>query len=196
MVNKVRLAVFASGRGTNLAALQTAIIQQDLPAQIVRVIVDQRQAGALAIAAKWNLPARLIDYRQYSSKRAAEAAILDQLAHDRVQGILLAGYMRILSPTMVHAYAGKIINLHPALLPAFPGRQSILDAYQAGVSQTGVTVHFVDDGVDTGQIIAQQTVIRHPDDQLSDLENRIHQVEHQLYPQVLAALLEKGVFTK
>ncbi|CAH1850932.1 phosphoribosylglycinamide formyltransferase [Convivina intestini] len=196
MVNKVRLAVFASGQGTNLDALQTAIIQRDLPAQIVRVIVDQRQAGALAIAAKWNLPARLVDYRQYSSKRAAEAAILDQLAHDQVQGILLAGYMRILSPTMVHAYAGKIINLHPALLPAFPGRQSILDAYQAGVSQTGVTVHFVDDGVDTGQIIAQQTVIRHPDDQLSDLENRIHQVEHQLYPQVLAALLEKGVFTK
>lgn len=196
MVNKVRLAVFASGQGTNLDALQTAIIQRDLPAQIVRVIVDQRQAGALAIAAKWNLPARLVDYRQYSSKRAAEAAILDQLAHDQVQGILLAGYMQILSPTMVHTYAGKIINLHPALLPAFPGRQSILDAYQAGVSQTGVTVHFVDDGVDTGQIIAQQTVIRHPDDQLSDLENRIHQVEHQLYPQVLAVLLEKGVFTK
>ncbi|CAH1851625.1 phosphoribosylglycinamide formyltransferase [Convivina praedatoris] len=196
MVKKIRLAVFASGRGTNLAALQTAIVQKDLPAQIVRVIVDQRQAGAFEIAAKWNLPARLVDYRQYSNKSAAEEAILDQLAQDQVQGILLAGYMRILSPTMVHAYAGKIINLHPALLPAFPGRQSILDAYQAGVNQTGVTVHFVDDGVDTGQIIAQQRVIRYPDDQLSDLENRIHQVEHQLYPQVLAELLEKGVFTK
>lgn len=196
MVRKVRLAVFASGTGTNFQALYDAILQRQLDAEIVRLIVDKSSAGALNLAKLFGVPATFIKYSTYDSKPAAEQAILDQLADDHVDGILLAGYMRILTPKLIDVYAGKIINLHPAMLPAFPGRHSILDAFEAGVETTGVTVHFVDNGIDTGKIIAQQAVPRYPDDTLLDLETRIHQVEHVLYPNTLEQLLNKGVFLK
>lgn len=196
MVRKVRLAVFASGTGTNFQALYDAILQRQLEAEIVRLIVDKSSAGALNLAKLFGVPATFIKYSTYDSKPAAEQAILDQLADDQVDGILLAGYMRILTPKLIDAYAGKIINLHPAMLPAFPGRHSILDAFEAGVDTTGVTVHYVDNGIDTGQIIAQQAVPRYPEDTLLDLETRIHQVEHVLYPYTLEQLLNEGVFLK
>ncbi|QEA51312.1 phosphoribosylglycinamide formyltransferase [Leuconostoc lactis] len=196
MVRKVRLAVFASGTGTNFQALYDAILQRQLEAEIVRLIVDKSSAGALNLAKLFGVSATFIKYSTYDSKPAAEQAILDQLADDQVDGILLAGYMRILTPKLIDAYAGKIINLHPAMLPAFPGRHSILDAFEAGVDTTGVTVHYVDNGIDTGQIIAQQAVPRYPEDTLLDLETRIHQVEHVLYPNTLEQLLNEGVFLK
>lgn len=194
MVKKVRLAVFASGTGTNFQALHDAILQRQLNAEIVRLIVDKSTAGALNLAKLFGVPATVIKYSDYDTKSLAEQVILEQLIKDDVNGILLAGYMRILTPKLIDAYPGKIINLHPAMLPQFPGRHSILDAYEAGVGETGVTVHFVDSGVDTGTIIDQQSVPRLPEDTLLALETRIHNVEHVLYPNTLEQLLNKGVF--
>lgn len=191
---KARLAVFASGTGTNFSALQEAIVDKDLPAEIVLVVVDHQDAPVIERAAKWNIPVFKVRYPSYESKAAAEQAIVTELQAHQVDGILLAGYMRILTETLLSAFPQKIVNLHPALLPKFPGRHSILDAYEAGVRQTGVTVHFIDNGIDTGPAIAQQAVPRLPEDSLEDLTERIHAVEHELYPAVLADLLEKGVF--
>ncbi|CAK1247293.1 Folate-dependent phosphoribosylglycinamide formyltransferase PurN (PurN) [Fructobacillus cardui] len=191
---KARLAVFASGTGTNFSALQEAIVDKDLPAEIVLVVVDHQDAPVIERAAKWNIPVFKVWYLSYENKAAAEQAIVAELQAHQVDGILLAGYMRILTETLLSAFPQKIVNLHPALLPKFPGRHSILDAYEAGVRQTGVTVHFIDNGIDTGPAIAQQAVPRLPEDSLEDLTERIHAVEHELYPAVLADLLEKGVF--
>lgn len=191
---KARLAVFASGTGTNFSALQEAIVNQGLPAKIVLVVVDHQDAPVIQRAAKWAIPVFKVRYPSYENKAAAEQAIVAELQEHQVDGILLAGYMRILTETLLCAFPQKIVNLHPALLPKFPGRHSILDAYEAGVVETGVTVHFIDNGIDTGPAIAQQAVPRMPEDSLADLTERIHAVEHELYPAVLADLLEKGVF--
>ncbi|API71789.1 MULTISPECIES: phosphoribosylglycinamide formyltransferase [Leuconostoc] len=196
MVRKVRLAVFASGTGTNFQALNDAILQRGLNAEIVRLIVDKSTAGALNLAKLFGIPATAIKYSNYETKTEAEQVIINQLKTDQVDGILLAGYMRILTPKLIDAYSGKIINLHPAMLPNFPGRHSILDAFEAGVSETGVTVHFVDNGIDTGEIIAQEAVPILINDTIDILETRIHNVEHVLYPNTLAKLIDEGVFLK
>ncbi|MCT4381888.1 phosphoribosylglycinamide formyltransferase [Leuconostoc suionicum] len=196
MVRKVRLAVFASGTGTNFQALNDAILQRGLNAEIVRLIVDKSTAGALNLAKLFGIPATAIKYSNYETKTEAEQIIINQLKTDQVDGILLAGYMRILTPKLIDAYSGKIINLHPAMLPNFPGRHSILDAFKAGVSETGVTVHLVDDGIDTGEIIAQEAVPILINDTIDILETRIHNVEHVLYPNTLAKLIDEGVFLK
>ncbi|MGO0154537.1 phosphoribosylglycinamide formyltransferase [Leuconostoc mesenteroides] len=196
MVRKIRLAVFASGTGTNFQALNDAILQRDLNAEIVRLIVDKSTAGALNLAKIFGIPATAIKYSDYETKLEAEQVIINQLKTDQVDGILLAGFMRILTPKLIDAYPGKIINLHPAMLPKFPGRQSILDAFEAGVTETGVTVHFVDNGIDTGEIIAQEAVQIYDDDTLDLLETRIHNLEHVLYPNTLAKLIDEGVFLK
>ncbi|WP_273708650.1 phosphoribosylglycinamide formyltransferase [Leuconostoc mesenteroides] len=196
MVRKVNLAVFASGTGTNFQALNDAILQRNLNAEIVRLIVDKSTAGALNLAKLFGIPATAIKYSNYETKIEAEQVIINQLKTDQVDGILLAGYMRILTPKLIDAYSGKIINLHPAMLPKFPGRHSILDAFEAGVSETGVTVHFVDNGIDTGEIIAQEAVPILVNDTIDLLETRIHNVEHVLYPNTLAKLIDEGVFLK
>lgn len=196
MVRKVRLAVFASGTGTNFQALNDAILQRGLNTEIVRLIVDKSTAGALNLAKLFGIPATAIKYSNYETKTEAEQVIINQLKTDQVDGILLAGYMRILTPKLIDAYSGKIINLHPAMLPNFPGRHSILDAFEAGVSETGVTVHFVDNGIDTGEIIAQEAVPILINDTIDILETRIHNVEHVLYPNTLAKLIDEGVFLK
>ncbi|MDC2805463.1 phosphoribosylglycinamide formyltransferase [Leuconostoc suionicum] len=196
MVRKVRLAVFASGTGTNFQALNDAILQRGLNAEIVRLIVDKSTAGALNLAKLFGIPATAIKYSNYETKTEAEQIIINQLKTDQVDGILLAGYMRILTPKLIDAYSGKIINLHPAMLPNFTGRHSILDAFEAGVSETGVTVHFVDNGIDTGEIIAQEAVPILMNDTIDILETRIHNVEHVLYPNTLAKLIDEGVFLK
>ena len=196
MVRKVNLAVFASGTGTNFQALNDAILQRNLNAEIVRLIVDKSTAGALNLAKLFGIPATAIKYSNYETKTEAEQVIINQLKTDQVDGILLAGYMRILTPKLIDAYSGKLIILHPAMLPKFPGRHSILDAFEAGVSETGVTVHFVDNGIDTGEIIAQEAVPILVNDTIDLLETRIHNVEHVLYPNTLAKLIDEGVFLK
>ncbi|MFT9267740.1 phosphoribosylglycinamide formyltransferase [Oenococcus sp.] len=195
MTAPIRLAVFASGKGTNFSAL-AAFIEQELPqAQIVRLIVDHAHVPVIDRAAKHDVPVSVIKYSAYADKSAAEKAILAILNKDQVQGILLAGFMRIIGPDLLAAFPNRIINIHPALLPSFPGRQGIADAFDYGVKVTGVTIHFVDSGVDSGKIIAQTAVPIADGETLAEVETHIHEVEHRLYPQTLKKLIKKGVFT-
>jgi len=184
-----RIAIFASGTGTNFSALQAAIGQRKIPAEIVLLVCDQANAPVIQRAEAAGVPVLVINYRDFATKAAAETVILASLRDHQVAAILLAGYMRIVGKTLLTAYPHRIINLHPALLPKFPGRQGIADAFAAGVSETGVTVHFIDAGIDTGQIIRQQVIAVGPSDTLASLTERIHQVEHDLYPDVLAELI-------
>lgn len=187
-----RIAVFASGNGTNFSALQAAIVQRPIPAEIVLLVCDQRDAPVIQRAQSAGIPVLVVDYRQYPTKTAAERQILTALQTYQVSAVLLAGYMRIVGEVLLTAYPHRIINLHPALLPNFPGKQGIADALAAGVSKTGVTVHFIDAGIDTGEIIGQRVVSIHSDDSLESLATRIHQVEHQFYPDMLAELIASG----
>jgi len=187
-----QLAVFASGNGTNFTALQTAIVERQLPVEIGLLVCDQPGAPVLQRAQAAKVPILVVDFKEYANKAAAEAIILTALQAHHVEAILLAGYMRIIGATLLTAFPHRIINLHPALLPKFPGRQSIEDAFAAGVTETGVTIHYIDAGIDTGQIIDQRSVPIKPTDTLASLATRIHQVEHQFYPDVLQALINEG----
>lgn len=189
-----RLAVMASGNGTNFAALLAYIKQAKLPVEIVRLVVDHDDVKVIDLAKEAQVPVFTIIYKDYPNRETAEKQILQQLADDEIDGILLAGYMRILTPQFVKVYPQKIINIHPALLPSFPGRHGIDDAYNYGVKVTGVTIHFVNDGVDSGKIIAQEPVRIEDDDSLDSLEAKIHAVEHKLYPKTLQKLIKEGVF--
>lgn len=189
-----RLAVMASGNGTNFAALLAYIKQAKLPVEIVRLVVDHDDVKVIDLAKEAQVPVFTINYKDYPNRETAEKQILQQLADDEIDGILLAGYMRILTPQFVKVYPQKIINIHPALLPSFPGRHGIDDAYNYGVKVTGVTIHFVNDGVDSGKIIAQEPVRIEDDDSLDSLEAKIHTVEHKLYPKTLQKLIKEGVF--
>lgn len=184
-----RVAIFVSGNGTNFEAL----MQASLPMDVVMLVCDHDNVPVIERAAKYHVPVVLSQVKKGVSKIQRETQLLTQLRAAKVEAILLAGYMRIVGTTLLAAYPRRIVNIHPALLPSFPGRTGIEDAFAAGVKVTGVTIHFVDAGVDSGPIIAQEPVRRYDDDQLSDLETRIHEVEHQLYPKTVRNLIEKGV---
>ncbi|SYW07432.1 phosphoribosylglycinamide formyltransferase [Oenococcus oeni] len=194
-MNPIRLAVFASGNGTNFTALVNYVKKQLPNVEIVRLIVDHKNAFVIQRAKKLEIPSTYIDYRKFKDKAAAETEIIGRLKEDQVSGILLAGFMRIIGPDLLLAFPNRIINIHPALLPSFPGRHGIEDAFEYGVKVTGVTIHYVDNGVDSGEIIAQAPVRIKESDNLESLEKRIHRLEHRLYPQTLRQLIKKGVFT-
>lgn len=185
-----KIAVFASGTGSNFDALQAKFVDPASGVTIAVMVCDHADAPVVAKAHAAGIPVVLVNYKAAGSKAAAEQSIIDQLPP--VDLIVLAGYMRILGATLLAAYPGKIINLHPALLPSFPGRTGIEDAYDYGVKVTGVTVHYVDAGVDSGTIIAQEPVRILPGQSLADLETAIHAVEHQLLPATVLSLIEKG----
>ncbi|WP_367294725.1 phosphoribosylglycinamide formyltransferase [Levilactobacillus yonginensis] len=189
-----RLAVFASGTGTNFSALNQAIKDRQIPAEIVLLVCDHEQAPVVQRARVAQIQTLIVDFHAYPTKAAAEEQILQKLKASQVEAILLAGYMRIVGPTLLRGYPHRILNLHPALLPNFPGRHGVEDALAAGVRETGVTVHFIDAGVDTGEIIAQRVVPINTDDTVTSLATRIHAAEHDLYPTVLQRLIDEGVF--
>jgi phosphoribosylglycinamide formyltransferase-1 len=181
-VRKTRLAVFVSGSGTNLQAIIDAGIQS---VEIVLVLSNNPDAYALERAKKHGIPAEAADHKNYSGREEYEKHVLELLEPYNVDLIALAGYMRILSPRFVRAYKNRIINIHPAILPSFPGMHAAKQALESGVKFTGCTVHFVDEGVDTGPIILQAVVpVRDGDDEESLLE-RIHEEEHRIYPEAL-----------
>ena len=140
-------------------------------------------------AKKLQVPAYAFELKEFENKAAYEQAIIDLLDEHEIDLVCLAGYMIIVGPTLLAAYEGRIINIHPAYLPEFPGAHGIEDAWNAGVEQSGVTIHWVDSGVDTGQIIDQVRVPRLADDTLDSFETRIHETEYQLYPKVIQSLL-------
>jgi phosphoribosylglycinamide formyltransferase-1 len=187
MDKKTRLAVFVSGNGTNLQAIIDAEINS---VDIVVVLSNNPDAYAIQRAKKHNIPVEVIDHKRYSSREEFEQEILNMLEPYGVDLIALAGFMRILSPLLVRSYKNRIMNLHPALLPLFPGVHAAKQALDFGVKFTGCTVHFVDEGVDTGPIILQAVVPIHDSDTEEDLLDRIHKEEHRIYPEAIRLFAE------
>lgn len=187
-----RLAVFASGTGSNYDALQKAVEQGSLNAEIALLVCDKPHAAVVEKARANGVDTFIFEPKQFSNKIAFETEIVKQLQKKGVEWLILAGYMRIVGETLLHAYEGKMINIHPSLLPAFPGLDAIGQALEAGVKVTGVTIHYVDAGMDTGKIIAQEAVSITDDMAKSDLQSAIQRVEHTLYPTTIQKLIRKG----
>ncbi|MCA9677982.1 MAG: phosphoribosylglycinamide formyltransferase [Kofleriaceae bacterium] len=185
----MRVAVLVSGRGTNLQALLDAEARGELaPAEIVCVVSNRPGAAALERARAAGKPAITIDHKAFADRAGFEDALLEALAGHGADAVVLAGFMRVLTPRFVDAYPSRIVNTHPALSPAFPGTDAAGQALRHGVKLTGVTVHFVDAGVDTGPIIAQRAVPVLPGDDAATLQHRIQAEEHRLLPRVVRAL--------
>jgi phosphoribosylglycinamide formyltransferase-1 len=189
----MRIAVFASGSGSNFQALAEAIRRDGIPAAIDLVICDKPSAYVLERAKSFGIDTFVFRPKDYPSREAYEAKILEELNRRGIDLIVLAGYMRLVTSVLVEPYYGRMINIHPALLPAFPGTNGIRQALDYGVKITGVTVHFVDGGMDTGPIIAQQAVEVEPGDTEETLAARVHAAEHQLLPRVVRWIAEGRV---
>ena len=176
-----KIAVFASGNGSNFQ-----VIAEQFPVEFV--FSDHRDAYVLERAEKLGVTAHTFELKEFDNKAAYEEAIVALLKKYDIDLVCLAGYMKIVGPTLLAAYEGRIINIHPAYLPEFPGAHGIDDAWEAGVDQSGVTIHWVDSGVDTGKVIKQVRVPRLADDTIDSFEARIHENEYKLYPDVLESL--------
>ncbi|MFB4168595.1 phosphoribosylglycinamide formyltransferase [Virgibacillus sp. JSM 102003] len=185
-MKKIRAAVFASGAGSNFQA----IMENDLLCEVALLVCDKPGARVLEKAEKFGVPTFVFDSKEYASKSDYEKELVHRLQQADISWIFLAGYMRIAGPTLLNAYENKIINIHPSLLPEFPGKDAIGQAFKAGVSTTGVTVHYIDDGIDTGPVIAQESIEVFSDDTAETLKERIQQVEHRLYPVVINRLMK------
>ena len=188
-----RLAVLASGEGSNLQALIDAEREGRLGATIVLVVSDRPEARALTRARSAGIEAVHLDPDAAARGRvgpAFVARLLEHLDARRVEFVALAGFMRILSPPIVQAYRWRLLNIHPSLLPAFPGRDAIRQALEHGVKVSGCTVHFVDEGMDTGPIVLQEAVPVYDDDDEQTLKQRIQAVEHRLYPRAVSLLAQ------
>lgn len=187
----VDVAVFASGNGSNFENLVSAQKEDNLSYNIKILIADKDNIGALHRAQKLGVSSYIINPKTFSSKKEYENELIHILKNEGISLIALAGYMRIIGPTLLNAYEGNIINIHPAFLPEFPGKSGIEDAFQAGVSESGVTIHYVDSGIDTGNIIYQERVKIESHWTLDELRENIHRVEHSLYPMVLDRICKK-----
>jgi phosphoribosylglycinamide formyltransferase-1 len=192
----LKLAVLASGRGSNFLALWEAIQKKELDAEICLLISDKEGAPALVKAADAGITALFIDPRRYQSREDYESEIVAQLVAQGIDIVVLAGYMRLVGKVLLNAYKMKIVNIHPALLPSFAGLNAQQQALDYGVKVSGCTVHFVDEGMDTGPIIMQAVVAVHPDDTQETLAARILVEEHRSYCQALQLLAEGRVFIK
>lgn len=180
-----RLALFGSGRGSNGEVIYKAIEAGHIKGEIVLIMSDRPNVGIVEKGCAWHIPVHVVDPANYSTEAAWTQVMLDLLQDYEVEGILLAGYMRLLPPTFVQAYRGNILNIHPSLLPAFTGLQAQKQALLKGVTYTGCTVHFVDEGMDTGPIIAQAVVPVYEDDTVDTLSTRILHEEHRIYPEAV-----------
>ena len=187
----VNIAVFASGSGTNFETILQHIEDGSLPVQCQCLIVDKEQAYARTRAKQHQIEDYYFNPKSYPNKEAYEKDILKVLKDKNVDLIVLSGYMRFIGKVLLEAYPKAIINLHPAYLPEFPGAHSIQDAFEAGVSQTGVTGHYVDEGVDTGPIIRQERVPIDPNWNLETLEEHVHAMEYDLFWQVIKSVAEE-----
>jgi len=185
------LAVFASGHGSNLQRFIEETRAPGDEARLALVVSDQPGCRAVALARQAGIPVFAFDPSAYPDKAAFERGILRELrAHD-VRWIALAGYMRLIGPTLLEPFRERILNVHPSLLPDFPGKDAIGQALDAGARMTGVTIHYVDEGMDTGTPIAQARIAIADDDTLESLSERIHTVEHRLYPAVALNLIRE-----
>lgn len=190
MNKKLRLGVLASGGGTNLQAIIDRCREGKLAAEVVLVLSNKPQAGALQRARSCGIPAVAVDHRHCPDREAFDRRMVDALRQAEVDLVILAGFMRILTPVFLSAFPQRIMNIHPGLLPAFPGIDAQRQALEYGVKLAGCTVHFVDPGVDTGPIIIQAAVPVLDDDDESSLARRILEQEHRIYPRAIQLYAE------
>ena len=190
MAVKHKIAVFASGYGSNFEVIARAAEAGEIPAEVVLLVCDKAEARACQIAEQMNIPMFVFSAKEYASKAEYEAAIVERCKQAEVELICLAGYMRIVGETLLNAYNGLIINLHPALLPSFKGAKAIEQAFEYGVKIFGATIHYVDESLDGGKIIAQRAV-EYDGDSLEEITAMVHKVEHQLYIETIKKILDK-----
>ena len=186
----LRLGVLGSGKGSNFRAIADAISARKLDAEVRIVISDVRDAGILDLAELRGIPAQFVDPGRFKTKLEPEAEerLVGLLVSAQVELVVLAGYMRMIKTPLLDAFPNRIINIHPSLLPQFPGLQAWRQVIDAGVNESGCTVHFVDGGMDTGPVIAQRKVPVLPGDTPESLHARIQVEEHLLYPEVIGRL--------
>jgi phosphoribosylglycinamide formyltransferase-1 len=190
---RIRLGVLISGSGTNLQAIIDASANGSLDAEIAVVISNHASARGLERARNHGVAAVYLDRGDYETNQAYNAAIRDTLREHLVDLVVMAGYMRLLGKEVLDAYPMRVVNIHPALLPSFAGAHGIEDAFAYGVKVTGVTVHFASEIFDEGPILAQEAVVIAEDDTPESLEEKIHAVEHRLYPAALQLIAQNRV---
>ncbi len=193
MTDRLKIGVLLSGSGTNLQAIIDAVAADGLPVEVVAVVSSRPDAYGIERARAAGIPVTVLDRAAYADPQAADERIVEALRAAGAEYAVMAGYMRKVTPVLLGAFPDRVVNLHPALLPSFKGAHAIDDAWEAGVKVTGVTVHFANEEYDKGPIIAQRAVGVREDDTRASLEERIHAVEHRLYPEVLQALAEGRV---
>jgi phosphoribosylglycinamide formyltransferase 1 len=185
MARKVPIGVLVSGSGTNLQAIIDAIEANRLDAAIQLVFSNRADAYGLVRARRHGIPTAVLDHKQFASREAFDAAVVELLRSRGVELVILAGFMRLLSPVFVKAFSNRMMNIHPALLPAFPGLHAQKKAVEHGVRFSGCTVHFVNEQCDEGPIIIQAAVPVFPDDTEETLSRRILEQEHRIYPRAI-----------
>jgi len=188
---KGRIAVFLSGRGSNFEAIYRNSLAENSNFRITLVISDKKRAKGLETAAALNIPALYVRPRHFTSREEYELHLIRLLKDHRIDLICLAGFMRIISPVLIRAFPHRIINIHPSLLPAFPGLDAQQQALDAGVEVSGCTVHFVDEGVDSGPVILQAQVHVEPGDTEDSLSRRILKEEHRIYSEAIGLFFDK-----
>ncbi|MDE3017300.1 MAG: phosphoribosylglycinamide formyltransferase [Pseudomonadota bacterium] len=188
-MTKKKIGVLISGNGSNLQALIDACTKADYPASISVVISNKADAYGVNRAREHGIPAHIIRHEDYATRDAFDDAMQEMLLHHSVDIICLAGFMRLLSPVFVARWRGRILNIHPSLLPQFKGATAVRDALAAGVKETGCTVHLVTDEVDAGPILLQARVPMLPGDTEESLRERIHEQEHRIYPEAVKMII-------
>lgn len=192
MTEPLKIGVLLSGSGTNLQAIIDAAAE-GLPVEIVHVVSSRPDAFGIERAHRAGIPVTVLNRDVYADPVEADKRIAETLRYAHAEYVVMAGYMRKVTPVLLDAFPDRVLNLHPALLPSFKGAHAIQDAFDAGVKVTGITVHFANEDYDKGPIVAQRAVEVREDDTLDDLEARIHEVEHVLYPEVLRLVAEGRV---
>lgn len=182
----VKLGIMASGSGSNFEAIAQAIADRTLNAQVQVVIYNNPGAKVVARAERWQVSAVLLNHREFPSRAALDTTIIDTLRQHEVEWVIMAGWMRLVTPLLIDAFPNRILNIHPSLLPSFKGVQAVEQALAAGVKITGCTVHYVVPEVDSGSIIMQAAVPVLPHDTVATLQARIQTQEHRIFPQAIA----------
>ena len=189
----LNIAILASGSGTNFQAMVDAVRRGALDADIRLVICNRPGAGVIERAARAGIACVVLDHKAYPDRESYDRAVVQHLQKYDARLVVLAGYMRLLSPVFLDAFSGRVINIHPALLPSFPGVHGGADALEYGVRISGCTVHFVEEKMDGGPVIIQAAVPVNPGEDVDDLMQRIHAMEHRIYPQAIQWLAQNRI---
>lgn len=186
-----KIAVFGSGSGTNFEAIMKWVNNGHLQAEVMLVVCDQQNAGIITKAERESIETLVFDPKAFESKAAYEKVLVEKMQSLNIEWVVLAGFMRLVGEELLKAYPNHIINIHPSLLPAYKGKDAIGQAYRAGEKEIGVSIHYVDEGMDTGTIIAQKSIQLTGEESLEEVEGMIHAVEQRLYPATLENLFNK-----